>query len=200
MDTVLLALKLLRMLAFLAVVDLERVIVACHNGKLARVVKVQRGDRRGRTGGLEALRRREQLSGRSRGGGELTREGRKLAMTSLTLCVCGPDGGAGAPGVPEPDVAMVVGGSEGGGVGWSSAACVRGGQVGTRGLAQRASVEQRGSFTFTVADRRGEDSKPQERACVGRFCDAWRPCRVAPESVASARLGNQIREIIQIYL
>jgi hypothetical protein len=33
---------------------------------------------------------------------ELTLEGRKLAMTSLTFCVGGPAGGGGAPGVAEP--------------------------------------------------------------------------------------------------
>jgi hypothetical protein len=45
MDAILLRLELFRVLALLAVVDLEGVVVACDNGKLARVVEVERGDR-----------------------------------------------------------------------------------------------------------------------------------------------------------
>jgi uncharacterized protein involved in cysteine biosynthesis len=44
---VLLALELLCVLSFLAVVDLKRVVVACYNGELARVVEVKGRDRRG---------------------------------------------------------------------------------------------------------------------------------------------------------
>jgi len=40
MHAILLALQLLGVLAFFAVVDLERVVVACYDGELARVVKV----------------------------------------------------------------------------------------------------------------------------------------------------------------
>jgi hypothetical protein len=43
-DTILLTLQLLRVLALLAVVDLERVVVACYDGEFARVVEVERGD------------------------------------------------------------------------------------------------------------------------------------------------------------
>jgi hypothetical protein len=43
-DAILLRLELLRVLALFAVVDLEGVVVACDNGKLARVVEVERGD------------------------------------------------------------------------------------------------------------------------------------------------------------
>jgi hypothetical protein len=56
MYAILLTLKLLCVLSFLAVVDLESVVVACYNGKLARVIEVERGDGRcARTRRLEAL-------------------------------------------------------------------------------------------------------------------------------------------------
>lgn len=41
MYAVLLALELLGVLAFFAVVDLEGIVVACDNGQFARVVKVE---------------------------------------------------------------------------------------------------------------------------------------------------------------
>ena len=43
-DTILLRLELFGVLALFAVVDLEGVVVVCDNGKLARVVEVERGD------------------------------------------------------------------------------------------------------------------------------------------------------------
>jgi hypothetical protein len=107
MDAILLTLEFLCVLAFLAVVDLERVVVACYNREFARVVKVEGGDRRrARTRGLEALDRVSTSSWSEEEPFGLTLEGRKLAMTSPTFCVGGPAGGGGAPGVPEP-AAMV---------------------------------------------------------------------------------------------
>lgn len=44
MYAILLALEFLCVLSFLAIVDLESVVVACYNGKLARVVEVERRD------------------------------------------------------------------------------------------------------------------------------------------------------------
>jgi hypothetical protein len=56
MYAILLTLQLLCVLAFLAVVDLEGVVVACYDGKLARVVEVEGGDRCcARTRRFEAL-------------------------------------------------------------------------------------------------------------------------------------------------
>jgi uncharacterized protein involved in cysteine biosynthesis len=56
MYAILLTLKLLRVLSFLAIVDLEGVVVARYNGKLASVVEVERRDRCcARTRRLEAL-------------------------------------------------------------------------------------------------------------------------------------------------
>jgi hypothetical protein len=55
-DAILLALELLGVLALLAIVYLERVVVARDHGELSCVVKVERGDGRGGRGGLEALR------------------------------------------------------------------------------------------------------------------------------------------------
>src|SRR5690242_3745134 len=55
MHAILLRLELFRMLSFFAVVDLEGVVVAGHNGKLACVVEVERGDRGARTTRLETL-------------------------------------------------------------------------------------------------------------------------------------------------
>jgi hypothetical protein len=43
-DTVLVALQFFGVLAFAAVVHLQRIIVACHNGKFARVVEIEGGD------------------------------------------------------------------------------------------------------------------------------------------------------------
>lgn len=100
---ILLALELLGMLAFLAVVNLECVVVACYNSELPRVIKVERGNRcRPRARSFESLnvvsiKRRSTESSNG-----LTLEGRKLAMTSLTFCIGGPAGGGGAPGVAEP--------------------------------------------------------------------------------------------------
>lgn len=54
--TILLALQLFRMLALLAVVDLDRFVVACYNGKLTRVVEVEGCYRDGaRSRSFEAL-------------------------------------------------------------------------------------------------------------------------------------------------
>ena len=47
--------QLLCVLAFLAVVDLERVVVAGNDGKFARVVEVERRDGGAGVGGLEPL-------------------------------------------------------------------------------------------------------------------------------------------------
>lgn len=44
MNAILLTPKLLCVFSFLAVVDLERVVVACDNGKLACIVEVERGN------------------------------------------------------------------------------------------------------------------------------------------------------------
>ncbi len=96
------------MLAFFAVVDLERVIVAGYNGKLAGVVKVKRCDRGAWRGRLEALQRQSMGVSKLQDATELTLCGRKLVMTSPTFCVGGPEGGGGAPGVADP-VAMVGG-------------------------------------------------------------------------------------------
>ena len=41
MHAVLLTLQLLCVLPFLAIVDLERVVVACYDGELARVIEVE---------------------------------------------------------------------------------------------------------------------------------------------------------------
>jgi hypothetical protein len=64
MNTILLTLELLCVFTLLAVVDLERVVVACYNREFACVVKVERGDRgRTRTGSLEALNRVNMITG-----------------------------------------------------------------------------------------------------------------------------------------
>lgn len=52
---VFLTLQLFGVLALLAVVDLKRVIVACYNGKFARVVKVERCDGSALAARFEAL-------------------------------------------------------------------------------------------------------------------------------------------------
>jgi hypothetical protein len=58
MHAVFLRLELFGMFTFLTVVNLQRVVVACYNGELARVVEVEGGDRGGAwAGGFEALER-----------------------------------------------------------------------------------------------------------------------------------------------
>ena len=97
------------MLALLAIVDLERVVVAGYHGEFARVVEVEgcdggAGARRFEALGLHFSIRRS-MEG-VEGCLELTLAGRNAVMTSLTFCVGGPVGGGGALGVPDP-VAMV---------------------------------------------------------------------------------------------
>ena len=59
MDAVLLALELLGVLAQGGVVDVQRLVVAGHDGQVARVVEVERGDAGALGGGLEFLRARQ---------------------------------------------------------------------------------------------------------------------------------------------
>jgi hypothetical protein len=74
-DAILLALELLGVLALLAVVYLEGVVVARDHGELSGVVEVERGDGRGGRGGLEALRE----DGGSAGGREHMEHGTRRA-------------------------------------------------------------------------------------------------------------------------
>lgn len=115
-NAVLLALELLCMPALLAVVYLERIVIAGNDGKLARIVEVEGRDGRAGVGAFEALdgtvsfylvgeEKLEARSSKLQGGEGRTREGRKVVMTSLTFCVTAPPGGWGTPGVEEP-VAM----------------------------------------------------------------------------------------------
>lgn len=85
------------MLALLAIVYLQRVIVAGHNRKLAGVVKVERGDSSFGVVRSEALERAGQKDP-TQGYRRPTLDGRKLEMTSLIFCVGGPA----AEGVAEP--------------------------------------------------------------------------------------------------
>ena len=102
MDAILLRLELFGVLALFAVVDLEGVVVACDNGKLARVVEVERGDGGARAARLELLEPLLLHCDWHRHALKLTLAGRKLDMTSLVFCVGGPAGGGGGPGVADP--------------------------------------------------------------------------------------------------
>jgi hypothetical protein len=58
-DAVLLALELLRMLAFPTIVDLESAVIACNDGEFARVIEVERRYGRLAVGRFEALSTRQ---------------------------------------------------------------------------------------------------------------------------------------------
>lgn len=122
MDAILLRLELFGVLALFAVVDLEGVVVACDNGKLARVVEVERGDGGARAARLELLEPLLLHCDWHRHALKLTLAGRKLDMTSLVFCVGGPAGGGGGPGVADP-VTMAGGVCSGSGSG-SGRCCV----------------------------------------------------------------------------
>lgn len=107
MHTVLLALQLFGMFALLAIIDLERIVVACHDCKLSGVIKVERGHRSPRVAGFEFLSSRQNGTPINRGLIGLTLAGRKVDMTSLTFCVGAPGGGPGGLGAADP-VAMLV--------------------------------------------------------------------------------------------
>ena len=168
------------MLALFAVVDLEGVIVACDNGKLARVVEVERGDGGARAARLELLEPLLLHCDWHRHTLKLTLNGRKLDMTSLVFCVGGPAGGGGGPGVTDP-VTMAGGvysgsGSGGGSGGGSGRCCVccleRAPLCSTRYSVTLpySPVELQGASRICDQTRRFRNVKPRESV------DRYGPC------------------------